>query len=124
MSTTRKVASRKLAQAAAADRVRRRNMWIIAAVVLGMAGLSGAGAYAYFREDPDLVALRELDQEIEALERSENPQPDDAIVIEALRMVREEKLAALSDTQQASSAGSAAGRAMAAARGATRIPDG
>jgi hypothetical protein len=71
--------------------------------MLAILALGSAGAFAYFREgtDPDLLALRQVEEEIDAWERKDHPQPDDAIVIEALRVVREEKLEALSDAQRA-----------------------
>jgi len=101
MNSARTTIIKKVRRDVDSERIRRRNVWWTVAVMMAVFALGSAGAYAYFREDPDLIALREIEEEIDALERKDDPQPDDAIVIEALRIVRQEKLAALSDAQRA-----------------------
>ncbi|MCE9555273.1 MAG: hypothetical protein K8T91_18130 [Planctomycetes bacterium] len=77
--------------------------WVIGGVALLLVLLSSFAALAYFRssEDPKLAELRQLDKEIEAIQKRDDLQPDDMLVIQALSVVRDEKFEALSDEQHA-----------------------
>lgn len=77
---------------------------MIGGTALFLVLLSSLAGYAYFRspaEDPKLADLRQIEAEIEALQSREDAQPDEELVIQALRMVREEKIEALTDQQHA-----------------------
>lgn len=79
-------------------------VWVIGGIALFLVLLSSLAALAYFRappEDPKLADLRQLDGEIESLQKNEHLQPDDVLVIQALQVVREEKIDALNDQQHA-----------------------
>lgn len=78
--------------------------WAIGGIALLLMLLSSLAALAYYRaprEDPKLADLRQLEGEIEALQHREDPSPDDVQVLQALQVVREEKMDALSDEQHA-----------------------
>lgn len=73
-------------------------VWGIAGASFLLVLMGGLAASSYFRpapEDPAFAQLRTIEEEIEALEKSDNPQPNDVLVIEALRTAMAEQWEAL-----------------------------
>lgn len=80
------------------DKSGRLKVWGIVAASFLLVLMGGLAAYAYFlppQEDPAFADMRATEKQIEALEKSDNPQPDDALIIAALHDVLDEQWKAI-----------------------------